>query len=124
MRTRFTQNNLSDRARSVSPTIIKDFFEKLSKIYSYNVIEPENIFNADETGFQCGAGQIKIVCNKSLRNAHSIAGNNQRQSYTILYCCSASGEFLPPLILFKGKNLYREWCYDGPEVAQYSTRHS
>ena len=43
---------------------LKIFLKNYQKYIFYNVIEAQNIFNTDETGFQCEAGKIKIVCNK------------------------------------------------------------
>ena len=42
---------------------------------------------------------------------------------TVMGCGSAAGERLPPMILYKGKHLYRKWTINGPP-AFYSTSES
>jgi hypothetical protein len=44
--------------------------------------------------------------------------------YTVLFCCSAGGEFLPVNIIFKAKHLYTSWCSKGPKDARYNNSHS
>ena len=40
--------------------------------------------------------------------------------HTVLVCESASGEYLLPLVVYKGLNLYGKWCQNGQERAGYS----
>ena len=40
--------------------------------------------------------------------------------YTVLVCVSASGEYLPPLVEYKGQHLYGTWCQNGPENTGYN----
>ena len=58
LRVRLAQNIASDRARSVSNEILKDFYDKLLKIIEENNITQEDIYNTDETGFQCDQGYL------------------------------------------------------------------
>ena len=45
-------------------------------------------------------------------------------SYTVLVTVNAVGDFLSPLILFKGAHFYAEWCIGGYEKAIYSVSKS
>ena len=36
-------------------------------------------------------------------------------------CCSAAGDYLPRLILYKSVHLYTKWCQEGPTDATYNT---
>jgi hypothetical protein len=41
-----------------------------------------------------------------------------------MICGSASGEFLPPYVVYKGKNVYDSWCTGGPKGAVYTSSAS
>ena len=58
LRARIAQNVASDRAKTVSPIIIKDFFEKLHNLIETYGIQPEDMFNTDESGYQCDPGNF------------------------------------------------------------------
>ena len=40
--------------------------------------------------------------------------------HTVLVCGSAFGEYLPPLVVYKGQHLYEACRQNGPENAGYS----
>jgi len=44
--------------------------------------------------------------------------------YTVLACCNAAGEFLPPHVIYKSKHLYRDWCIGGPKDTSYNSTKS
>lgn len=37
-----------------------------------------------------------------------------------MFCASATGELLPPYVVYKGKNVYPSWCQGGPKGAVYT----
>ena len=124
LRSRLAQNMPSDRARTVNKAVIVDFFSKLKDLCAQYSFLPEDMYNADESGFQCDHGKLRILCNKELQNAKKICGNNTKMSYTILACCNAIGDFMPVLILFKGVSLIGENIVGGPDGASYSVSAS
>jgi hypothetical protein len=105
VRLRIAQNLPSDRAKASSPKIVDEFFKKVHDVYTEHNLwdRPENIFNCDESGYQADQGKLRILCDKSLKNAKRLTGNNTKQSYTVLSASSAAGQYLPPLFVFKGK---------------------
>ena len=40
--------------------------------------------------------------------------------YAVLFCTSASGEFLPPSIFYKAQNLYQKWTVDLQEQLMHA----
>ena len=40
--------------------------------------------------------------------------------YSVLVCGSASGVYLPPLIVYKNQHLYGSWCENGSDDARCS----
>ena len=44
---------------------------------------------------------------------------HSKQSISIMFCGSATGEHLPPMIVYKAQNVYAGWCVGGPPGATY-----
>ena len=40
--------------------------------------------------------------------------------YTVLFCASAAGHYLPPLVVFAAEHLYDKWMENGPKDALYT----
>ena len=82
--------------------VVMDKFFKLLKeeLESIDILnKPEHIFNADETGIDLNARSGKVVC-KSSKHACS-EQKALRDHITSMVCCSASGQVLRPMIIFK-----------------------
>ena len=39
--------------------------------------------------------------------------------YSVMFCGNAIGDFLPPMVVYKAKNLYEKWQLNGPESTLY-----
>jgi hypothetical protein len=50
-----------------------------------------------------------VVCEKSKKNVHSISPKDKGETATVLACINASGNFMPPTIIFNGRQLYTEY---------------
>lgn len=50
--------------------------------------------------------------------------NTSKQSISVMFCGSASGHMLPPMIVYKALNVYTSWCERGPAGAIYSASKS
>ena len=74
---------------------MNQFFDRLEK--SVEGISSSNIYNYDETNLRDDLGT---------------------------FCGSATGEFLPPYIVYKVNNCYESWCQGGPEGAIYAATKS
>ncbi|XP_018572498.1 uncharacterized protein LOC108911908 [Anoplophora glabripennis] len=71
--------------------------------------KPERIYNIDEKGCRlCVNHQQKVLAQKSSRRIHFI-GNEHGENVTIVSCGNALGVTIPPVILFIGKRMKREW---------------
>lgn len=44
--------------------------------------------------------------------------------FSIMFCGSADGTFLPPMVIYKGKKLKDVWTNDGPENCMYQCTES
>lgn len=64
--------------------------------------EPSRIFNVDETGVQIVTQGGKVLARKGSRNVQILASAERGSNTTIVACCNAIGDFIPPMVIFKG----------------------
>jgi len=52
--------------------------------------------------------------------------NSSKISYSLMFCCSAAGEMLPPMVVYKNKScsVYTTWVEGGPDGATYAATPS
>ena len=79
---------------------------------------PERIFNADETSFcLCGHPQ-KVLARKGAKPPQYTVGGTGKENITVQVCVSASGNLLPPYILYSGQRLMSNHTENGPPGAR------
>ncbi|XP_069702683.1 uncharacterized protein [Periplaneta americana] len=78
--------------------------------------KPENIYNIDEKGCRLTLHHTQeVLAAKGTKRLHLIAPEHgENTSITIVACCNAVGQAIPPMILFKGKRRRPEWGDDMP----------
>lgn len=62
----------------------------------------------DETSFCLDPTRIKVVGEKG-KAAHKTTAKPAKENFSVLLGGDAAGEKLPPLIIFKGKNIWDTW---------------
>ena len=73
---------------------------KISIIIPEHSSEPKLAKNiADETGMPLDLAPPKVIAQKGQKHTQSITTGNKTQ-ITVFSCCSASGFFMPPMIVF------------------------
>ncbi|CAF1290818.1 unnamed protein product, partial [Didymodactylos carnosus] len=86
---------------------------------------PSQVFNMDETGFLDNRGKKRVIVRNSKRHpAYRIHGGTAKQNTTVLFCISAGGQVLPPLIIFKAKTLRSNWCTGSVKGTCYGANKS
>lgn len=52
--------------------------------------------------------------------------NSSKEAFSIMFCCSADGHMLPPMVVYKSTTgtVYEIWCEGGPEGATYAASQS
>ena len=97
------------RIKDMSPERLKQWFEDLQSIIKEYDIELENIYNMNESGFAIGDVEASLrIINATIRQKFQAKPGRQEWITAIEYIC-ADGSPLPPLIIFKGENLSRQW---------------
>jgi transposase len=63
-------------------------------------IPPENVFNVDETGLSICHKPHKIVARRGKKNVGGLTSAERGKNTTIVCCFSATGQYVPPFIIF------------------------
>lgn len=98
------------RKKMTDPFVINNYFDILKKaLDDLNLNDsPELIWNLDESSFSHDPYKTKIVGARGKPSSRTTSGPG-RENTTILSAVSASGLKAPPLIVFKGKNIWDSW---------------
>lgn len=121
------EENLSiNRALGMNRNSVRKFFEILeNKMTELNLRnKPDRVFNADESGLQMNTRGSHVLCQKGKKNVHSISPKEKGETVTVLACCNASGNFMPPSIIFKGKRIQVEYQVQLPPGSHIYTSDS
>jgi 4-hydroxybenzoate polyprenyltransferase len=96
------------RINGATPEIIGEWFNWL-QIDEVAAVKPENRWNMDEAGIMEGMGSNGLVlgCRGSRGVVRKMPGNKAWTSF--IECISATGEALPPLVIFKAKTVQQQW---------------
>lgn len=98
------------RKKVNDPFVIKEYFSLLGKtIVELNLSDkPGQIWNLDETSFCTDPSKTKVVGKRGEVSTRTTSSPG-RDNITVLLACSAAGEKVPPLIIFKGKHIWDQW---------------
>lgn len=98
------------RKRSCNPFTIDAYFTLLEKTIADLGLEeaPSRIWNLDESSFCTDPSKTKVVGGRNLPCTRTTSAPG-RENITVLLAASAAGDKIPPLIIFKGKNIWDQW---------------
>ncbi|OQD75008.1 hypothetical protein PENANT_c160G06905 [Penicillium antarcticum] len=101
---RFSRRYDYRRAKYEDPKIMIEWFNLVQKTISQYGINPDDVYNFDETGFAMGLiATAKIITRAEYYGRRSLLQPGNREWVTAIECISASGWALPPCIILKGK---------------------
>ena len=91
------------RANALTEEVCEAFHEILEENVAKFNIAPDRIFNLDETGLTTDARCNKVLVPRSSRDSYMLAATCGKTSYSVLFCVSGTGIYLPPFVVYKGK---------------------
>jgi hypothetical protein len=102
------------RAECEDADLIRAWFQLVhDTIEKYGVPE-EDIYNFDETGFQMGViSTSKVVTSSETRGRARTTQPGNREWVTAICAISATGQTIPPFIIFKAKLHQKVWYQTG-----------
>uniref|UniRef100_A0A8H7K3U1 HTH CENPB-type domain-containing protein n=1 Tax=Bionectria ochroleuca TaxID=29856 RepID=A0A8H7K3U1_BIOOC len=92
------------RVNGATADRVKEFFA-LKRIPDIQKIPPRYRWNMDEAGIMEGIGDNSLVLGLSRKNWAAQIQPGTRYWTTIIECISATGGYLKPLVIFKGKTV-------------------
>lgn len=103
---RVAQGRSIARSLGMSAAEVDPYFQMLNDTFTtLNLFDkPANIFNMDESGLQLCNKPTKVVATKGARDVQSVTSSEKGETVSVIACCNAEGSFLPPYVIFKGKN--------------------
>jgi len=95
------------RASCMNESVISKYFDLLrNTLTRMNLLnDPFNIYNCDESGLSLVPDAKKVLAKKGVRACYQICSSERGVLTTALCCMNAAGDYLPPLIVFKGKRM-------------------
>lgn len=98
------------RCDQVNPWVVYNFFGVLEKTLKELNLggKPERIFNCDETSFCHDPSKTRVVGAIGAKSKRKTCTTG-RENTSVLLCCSAGGQMLPLLCVFKGKYVMENW---------------
>lgn len=104
------------RATAMNRKEVGDYFNLLEATMEQNSLfdKPANIFNIDETGLQLNSRPGEVLAKKGSKAVSTVTSTEKGETITLVACCNAEGNFLPPVVIMKGKNKKQEWEDDLP----------
>ncbi|CAB3236377.1 unnamed protein product [Arctia plantaginis] len=94
------------RAKGLSREKVNNFYDLLIKVLTENDLldKPERLYNMDESGIQLNNKPGKVIAKKGAKVVNSVTSAEKGETMTIVGCCNAIGNFLPPVLIIKGVN--------------------
>ena len=84
---------------------VQKFFDLLSSKLKTKKFSPKQIFNVDETGITTVQTPGKILARKGSKQVGRVVSAERGSTTTVLCAMSADGCYVPPVFLFKRKNM-------------------
>ncbi|XP_055643403.1 uncharacterized protein LOC129779755 [Toxorhynchites rutilus septentrionalis] len=113
---RFAQNIKLKRA-AITRETIAEYMANLKE--SLEGVPASNIFNYDETNLSDDPGKKHAICKRGLKYFENVR-NFIKSATSVMFCGSATGELLPPYVVFKAEHLWDSWTLNGPRGTRYN----
>lgn len=97
---RIAQNTNIHRKFGFTEENANTFYNKLESLYNQFHFPPNRIYNADETGISEVHKNKKVITLKNKKTVGKLASAERGRNVTIMFCASASGDFVPPFFIF------------------------
>ena len=98
------------RLENTTKEVMKEYFELLKTTLTENNLldKPSQLYNVDETGIPLDHKPPKLVAHKGQKKVRSKTSGNKSQ-ITVIACVNATGQTIPPFVIFDAKMLNVDW---------------
>jgi hypothetical protein len=86
------------RVQRMNRHTVGAIFNMLKKLATENTLADTagNIFKTDESGIQINNKPGVVITEKGSKNVHVLTSGGKSENITVIACCNAAGQFLPP----------------------------
>ena len=105
----------------LSKSDMEEYFENLR--VSLEGIDPSNIYNFDETCMTDDPSRKKCIVRRGARRNERVTPFS-KQGFSVMFCGSATGVYLPPMVVYRAKNVYDQWQAGGVQGTVYGATDS
>ncbi|XP_033117988.1 uncharacterized protein LOC117117703 [Anneissia japonica] len=119
--TQRTPGNIKRSRARVNKNEVIEYFSNLEPVIAN--MTPERIFNYDENNITDDPKAKKVIVPRGMRRVERVMGHS-KMAISLMVCGSASGELLPPFVIYKAANLYECWMVNGPLRTRYDATAS
>lgn len=112
------------RKKMTDPFIINEYFTILEKtLHELELSDPKRIWNLDETSVCLDPTKTKVVGARGEPCTRTTCGT-AKENITVLTTVNAAGQKLDPLIVFKGRHMYKQWMLESPEKYDFNLAYA
>ena len=97
------QGTSISRAISFNKENVQQFFDIYKEILAEHSFQAKQIWNMDETGITTVQTPCKVLAPTGKRAVGKIVSAERGQLMTVIFACSASGNYIPPLLIWPQK---------------------
>lgn len=93
------------RSQGMNRAEVTAYFEMLERVLSDNGIinKPGHIYNMDESGLQLNNRPGHVLAEKGSKAVAMSTSTEKGETITVIGCCNAEGNFMPPACIMKGQ---------------------
>ena len=95
----------------MNKTEVAKYFNMLGGILDREGLHqcPHKIYNVDETGLPMINRPGIVLAQKGERSVVSITDTERGENVTVVGCCNATGQYIPPYVIMKGKRMKEDF---------------
>ncbi|CAG7716167.1 unnamed protein product [Allacma fusca] len=105
---RIPQATSINRAKAFTSEKVAVFYSNLKLLLDQTNFSPSQIYNMDETGLSIVQKPLPVLAKRGTNSVGRITSGERGRLITAMYCCSATGAFIPPMLVFPGKRFNAE----------------
>ncbi|KAJ5152498.1 hypothetical protein N7492_009778 [Penicillium capsulatum] len=98
-----------ERQRAADKKVVSKWFESYQATIESYGIQPNDIYNFDETGFQIGVERDQYIITREPKKKIVSGSVTNHESVTVVEAVSATGYTTPPLIILNAKIVLYRW---------------
>ena len=102
------------RMKGFNREAVGDFFDKYYRLIEEHKLTADKIYNMDETGHSTVQVPSKVISVKGKKQVGAATSAERGTNTTGVYCHSAAGHFIPPMLIFKRKRMADSLKEDAP----------